>query len=105
MGGVEIIKLDLVVFFREIVLERFICIVMSKFFNKYNCLYMEVRFMEEGLVEVIDDGRIGLRDDFKNRFKILVEEFGWDKDFVKKIWCFGFEIIGLNMVVDMCKGV
>ncbi|VAH97592.1 unnamed protein product [Triticum turgidum subsp. durum] len=37
--------------------------------------------------------------------KILSEEFGWDKDLAKKIWCFGPETTGPNMVVDMCKGV
>ncbi|KAF9586961.1 hypothetical protein IFM89_039833 [Coptis chinensis] len=36
---------------------------------------------------------------------ILSEEFGWDKDLAKKIWCFGPETTGPNMVVDMCKGV
>ncbi|GJM93177.1 hypothetical protein PR202_ga09710 [Eleusine coracana subsp. coracana] len=39
------------------------------------------------------------------RSKILSEEFGWDKDLAKKIWCFGPETTGPNMVVDMCKGV
>ncbi|CAD5179039.1 unnamed protein product [Musa acuminata subsp. malaccensis] len=32
--------------------------------------------------------RIGPRDDPKARSKILSEEFGWDKDLAKKIWCF-----------------
>uniref|UniRef100_A0A0A0KH05 Tr-type G domain-containing protein n=1 Tax=Cucumis sativus TaxID=3659 RepID=A0A0A0KH05_CUCSA len=32
-------------------------------------------------------------------------EFAWDKDLAKKIWCFGPETTGPNMVVDMCKGV
>ncbi|XVE93098.1 hypothetical protein REPUB_Repub01dG0160900 [Reevesia pubescens] len=38
------------------------------------------------------------------RRKIL-QEFGWDKDLAKKIWCFGPETTGPNMVVDMCNGV
>jgi hypothetical protein len=41
----------------------------------------------------------------KVRSKILFEELGWDKDLAKKIWCFGSETTGRNMVVDMCKGV
>ncbi|VAI39507.1 unnamed protein product [Triticum turgidum subsp. durum] len=79
--------------------------VMSKSPNKHNRLYMEARPLEEGLAEAIDDGRIGPRDDPKVRSKILSEEFGWDKDLAKKIWCFGPETTGPNMVVDMCKGV
>ncbi len=36
---------------------------------------------------------------------MLAEEFGWDKDLAKKIWCFGPETTGPNMVVDKYKGV
>ncbi|XP_061368449.1 elongation factor 2 [Gastrolobium bilobum] len=105
MGGAEIIKSDPVVSFRETVLERSCRTVMSKSPNKHNRLYMEARPTEDGLAEAIDDGRIGPRDDPKVRSKILSEEFGWDKDLAKKIWCFGPETMGPNMVVDMCKGV
>ncbi|KAF3793444.1 Elongation factor 2 [Nymphaea thermarum] len=105
MGGAEIVVSDPVVSFRETVLEKSCRTVMSKSPNKHNRLYMEARPMEEGLAEAIDDGRIGPRDDPKVRAKILSEEFGWDKDLAKKIWCFGPETTGPNMVVDMCKGV
>ncbi|PPD71671.1 hypothetical protein GOBAR_DD31433 [Gossypium barbadense] len=98
MGGAEIIKSDPVVSFRETVLERSCRTVMSKSPNKHNRLYMEARPLEEGLAEAIDDGRIGPRDDPKVRSKILAEEFGWDKDLAKKIWCFGPETTGPNMV-------
>ncbi|GFZ05768.1 ribosomal protein S5/Elongation factor G/III/V family protein [Actinidia rufa] len=101
MGGAEIIKSDPVVSFRETVLEKSSRTVMSKSPNKHNRLYMEARPMEEGLAEAIDDGRVGPRDDPKVRSKILSEEFGWDKDLAKKIWCFGPETTGPNMVVDM----
>ncbi|GJV42161.1 elongation factor 2 [Tanacetum coccineum] len=105
MGGAEIIVADPVVSFRETVLEKSSRTVMSKSPNRHNRLYMEARPMEEGLAEAIDEGRIGPRDDPKARSKILSEEFGWDKDLAKKIWCFGPETTGPNMVVDMCKGV
>ncbi|KAG2310022.1 hypothetical protein Bca52824_021579 [Brassica carinata] len=105
MGGAEIVKSDPVVSFRETVLDRSVRTVMSKSPNKHNRLYMEARPLEEGLAEAIDEGRIGPRDDPKIRSKILAEEFGWDKDLAKKIWAFGPETTGPNMVVDMCKGV
>ncbi|KAD5318036.1 hypothetical protein E3N88_17982 [Mikania micrantha] len=105
MGGAEIVVSDPVVSFRETVLEKSSRTVMSKSPNKHNRLYMEARPMEDGLAEAIDEGRIGPRDDPKVRGKILAEEFGWDKDLAKKIWCFGPETTGPNMVVDMCKGV
>ncbi|PWZ57398.1 Elongation factor 2 [Zea mays] len=105
MGGAEIIVSPPVVSFRETVLEKSCRTVMSKSPNKHNCLYMEARPLEEGLAEAIDDDRIGPRDDPKVRSQILSQEFGWDKDLAKKIWCFGPETTGPNMVVDMCKGV
>ncbi|VVA35319.1 PREDICTED: elongation factor [Prunus dulcis] len=95
MGGAQIIKSDPVVSFRETVLEKSSRTVMSKSPNKHNRLKVFL---------AIDDGRIGPRDDPKIRSKILAEEFGWDKDLAKKIWCFGPETTCPNMVVDMCKG-
>ncbi|KAG0500459.1 hypothetical protein HPP92_000531 [Vanilla planifolia] len=105
MGGAEINQSKPVVSFRETVLEKSCRTVMSKSPNKHNRLYMEARPLEGGLAKAIDDGRVGPQDDPKSRAKILAEEFGWDKDLAKKIWCFGPETTGPNMVVDMCKGV
>ncbi|GBG73856.1 hypothetical protein CBR_g17567 [Chara braunii] len=105
MGGAEIRVSDPVVSFRETVLEKSCRTVMSKSPNKHNRLYFEARPLEDGLAEAIDDGKIGPKDDPKVRSKILAEEFKWDKDLAKKIWCFGPETTGPNMVVDMCKGV
>ena len=39
------------------------------------------------------------------RSKILSEEFGWDKELAKKIWAFGPDTTGPNMVTDITKGV
>ena len=50
-------------------------------------LPVQARPIEDGLAEAIDEGRVGPRDDPKIRSKILAEEFGWDKDLAKKIWC------------------
>lgn len=58
MGAAEI-----VVLFREMVLDKSIWTVMSKSPNKHNRLYFEARLPKEGLMEAIDDGRIGPRDD------------------------------------------
>ena len=66
---------------------------------------MQARPMEDGLAEAVDEGKVGPRDDPKGRSKILAEEFGWDKDLAKKIWCFGPDTTGPNMVTDVTKGV
>eukprot|EP00894_Picocystis_sp_ML_P002001 jgi/Pico_ML_1/52518/g3209.t1 len=62
--------------------------------------------LEEGLSEDIDEGKISPRDEPKARGKFLAEKYGWDKEVgAKKIWCFGPETTGPNLLVDMCKGV
>lgn len=50
---------DLVVSFRETVLEKLNHTVMSKSPNKHNCLYFEAKSLEEELAEAIDEGYIG----------------------------------------------
>lgn len=69
------------------------------------CWCLQARPLEDGLAEAIDEGRIGPRDDPKTRGKILSEEFGWDKDQAKKIWCFGPDTTGPNLMTDVTKGV
>ena len=49
--------------------------------------------------------QIGPRDDPKVRTKILTDDFGWDKELTKKIWCFGPDTNGPNLFVDITKGV
>eukprot|EP00884_Botryococcus_braunii_P016943 jgi/Botrbrau1/3932/Bobra.0365s0008.1 len=105
MGGAEIRISDPVVSFRETVIATSDHVVMSKSPNKHNRLYLQARPMEEGLAEAVDEGRVGPRDDPKIRSKILSEEFGWDKDLAKKIWCFGPDTTGPNMLTDITKGV
>ena len=93
-GGAEIRISDPVVSFRETVSATSDHVVMSKSPNKHNRIYLQARPMEDGLAEAIDDGKVGPRDDPKARSKVLSEDFGWDKDLAKKIWCFGPDTTG-----------
>lgn len=104
MGGTEIKKSDPVVSYRETMIEESRQ-VMTKSPNKHNRLYMVGKPMEEKMPEMIDDGTIGPRDDPKSRGRLLSEEFGWDKDISRKIWAFGPDAQGPNMVIDVTKGV
>merc|ERR1712003_337885 len=106
MGGAPIRVSDPVVSFRETVSKASDKTVMSKSPNKHNRVYMTARPLEEGLPEAIDEGFVGARDEPKARGRYLAEKFGWDKDIgARKIWCFGPDTTGPNMVVDMTKGV
>eukprot|EP00236_Picocystis_salinarum_P004199 CAMPEP_0183829118 /NCGR_PEP_ID=MMETSP0807_2-20130328/3140_1 /TAXON_ID=88271 /ORGANISM="Picocystis salinarum, Strain CCMP1897" /LENGTH=846 /DNA_ID=CAMNT_0026074325 /DNA_START=59 /DNA_END=2599 /DNA_ORIENTATION=- len=106
MGGAPLRISDPVVSFRETVSDTSDHMVMSKSPNKHNRLYMQANPLEEGLSEDIDEGKISPRDEPKSRGKFLAEKYGWDKEIgAKKIWCFGPETTGPNLLVDMCKGV
>ncbi|GER42220.1 elongation factor 2 [Striga asiatica] len=79
--------------------------VMSKSPDTRIRLYMKARPMTPPrLAKAIDDGLVGPKDDPEARSKILHEEFGWDKDLAKKIWCFGPNTTGPNILVNTCKG-
>jgi len=106
MGGAPIRVSDPVVSFRETVSKASEKTVMSKSPNKHNRVYMTARPLEDGLPEAIDEGIVGPRDEPKVRGRTLAEKFGWDKDIgARKIWCFGPDTQGPNMVIDMTKGV
>jgi elongation factor 2 len=53
----------------------------------------------------IEKGDVGPRDEPKVRGKKLTDEFEWDKNDTLKIWSFGPENVGPNMLVDTTKGV
>jgi len=53
----------------------------------------------------IESGKIGPRDDIKARARILADEHGWDVTDARKIWCFGPDTNGANLLVDQTKAV
>merc|ERR1719327_2009900 len=62
--------------------------------------------MDEELSKAIEDGSVGPKADPKERAKLLTEKFDWDKEnSARKIWCFGPETDGANVVVDQTVGV
>ena len=51
------------------------------------------------------EGEIKADGDAKERTKILVEKYDWDKATTQKIWCFGPDGSGPNLVDDVTVGV
>jgi len=78
---------------------------MSKSANKHNRLYVTAQPLDENLPELIEKGECGPKDDPKARGKRLVEEFNWDKNDTQKIWSFGPDNCGPNILIDATKGV
>jgi len=105
MGGAPIVVSEPVVSFRETVTAESSEVCLSKSPNKHNRLYVTARPLEEGLAEKIEDGKINPKDDSKNRARVLAEDYGWDVTEARKIWCFGPNTDGANVVVDCTKAV
>jgi len=105
MGGAEIKVSEPVVSFRETVIAESSETALSKSPNKHNRLYVTARPLEEGLPTAIDNGTVSARDDPKTRARKLAEDYGWDVTEARKIWSFGPNTDGNNMLVDCTKGV
>lgn len=96
---------DPVVSYRETVTEESDRMCLSKSPNKHNRLFMKAVNLPDGLPEAIDDKKITPRQEMKERARYLADEFGFDVGEARKIWCFGPEGTGPNLVVDVTKGV
>jgi len=105
MGGAEIKVSEPVVSFRETVTAESSETALSKSPNKHNRLYVVAKPLEEGLPTAIDNGTVSARDDPKTRARKLAEEYGWDVTEARKIWSFGPNTDGNNVLVDCTKGV
>ncbi|KAL5536007.1 EFT2_1 [Sanghuangporus sanghuang] len=104
-AGVPLKKSDPVVGYRETVKAESSIVALSKSQNKHNRLYVKAEPLDEELSKAIEAGKINPRDDFKARARILADEYGWDVTDARKIWCFGPETTGPNLLVDVTKGV
>ncbi|VDP16999.1 unnamed protein product [Soboliphyme baturini] len=98
-------KSDPVVSYRETVSAESDQLCLSKSPNKHNRLFMKALPMPEGLAEDIDKGTINPRGDLKERARLLAEKFNMDANEARKIWCFGPDGTGPNILVDCTKGV
>jgi elongation factor 2 len=103
--GIKLIITPPVVSFRETITAPTDRICLSKSPNKHNRIFMNAQPLEEGLAEAIDLGKYGPRADPKVQSRALADNYGWDPNDGKKLWCFGPETTGPNVLVDQTKGV
>jgi elongation factor 2 len=96
---------DPVVSYRETVSEESNQVCLSKSPNKHNRLYVKAMPMPDGLAEDIDKNEVNPRQDFKIRARYLNEKYEYDVTEARKIWCFGPEGTGPNLLIDATKGV
>ncbi|XP_061833882.1 elongation factor 2b-like [Nerophis lumbriciformis] len=98
-------KSDPVVSYRETVQSESSVMCLAKSPNKHNRLFMKARPFEDGLAEDIEKGEVTARQEQKARARYLADHYEWDVGEAKKIWCFGPDGTGPNMLVDVTKGV
>lgn len=103
--GIDIRTTDPVVSYRETVNTKSTQTCLSKSPNKHNRLWVTAEPFADGLSEAIENAEIGPRDDPKKRARLLSESYGWDVGEARKIWTFGPETTGPNILVDVSKGV
>lgn len=104
-AGVPLKISDPVVGYRETVKAESSIVALSKSQNKHNRLYAKALPLDEDLTLAIENGKVTARDDFKLRARVLADEFSWDVTDARKIWCFGPDTTGPNLLVDVTKGV
>merc|ERR1719468_453635 len=98
-------KSDPVVSYRETVSEESSIMCLSKSPNKHNRLFMRAVPMPDGLAEDIDDDEVSNKQDIKIRGRYLADKYEYDITEARKIWCFGPDTMGPNILVDCTKGV
>eukprot|EP00178_Gracilaria_changii_P005930 TRINITY_DN2011_c0_g1_i1.p1 TRINITY_DN2011_c0_g1~~TRINITY_DN2011_c0_g1_i1.p1 ORF type:complete len:662 (+),score=121.38 TRINITY_DN2011_c0_g1_i1:146-1987(+) len=103
--GIKLTITPPVVSFRETITTVTDKVCLSKSPNKHNRLFVTAQPLEDGLSEDIDNGKYGPRADPKIQARALADTYGWDPNDGKKIWCFGPETSGPNVLVDQTKGV
>lgn len=94
-----------VVQYRETVTAESSMDCLSKSPNKHNRIYMRALPLADELSDEIESGKISAKDDFKSRARVLADKYEWDVTEARKIWCFGPDGTGPNLLVDITKQV
>jgi len=104
-AGIPLKTGDPVVSYRETVTEESRIMCLSKSPNKHNRLFMKAAPLPEGVAEAIEDGHVTPRQEFKERARYLSEKHNMDVGEARKIWSFGPEGTGPNLLMDCTKAV
>mmetsp|Transcript_27965 Transcript_27965/g.39288 ORF Transcript_27965/g.39288 Transcript_27965/m.39288 type:complete len:831 (-) Transcript_27965:90-2582(-) len=104
-AGIPLRKSDPVVSYRETLSAESDRMCLSKSPNKHNRLFMKGAPIGDELATAIDDDKVSAKDDPKVRGRTLADDYEWDIGEARKIWSFGPEGSGPNLVVDTSKGV
>jgi len=101
----DFIVSDPVVSYRETVTTASTQTCLSKSPNKHNRMYFVAEPLDEEISVLIEKGTLGPKADPKEKVKQFKEKFEWDDNAARKIWCYGPETEGANVVVDQTAAV
>jgi elongation factor 2 len=101
----DFVMTDPVVSYRETVTCESSQTCLAKSPNKHNRIYLVAEPMEDEVSKAIEDGAAGPKADAKERAKLLKDKFSWEATEATKIWAWGPETEGANVVVDKTQGV
>ncbi|QPG73939.1 Elongation factor 2 [Brettanomyces nanus] len=104
-AGVPLKVSSPVVSYRETVAAKSSKTALSKSPNKHNRIYLRAEPMTEECTVGIENGKVNVRADLKVRARQMADDYGWDVTDARKIWCFGPDGQGPNVVVDSTKAV
>jgi len=96
---------DPVVSYRETVTCESSQTCLAKSPNKHNRIYLVAEPFPDELAKEMEEGPCGPKADIKERAKIMKERYDWDDESARKIWAWGPETSGANVVVDKTQGV
>ena len=106
MNGAPLKISEPVVSFRETTTAPSSVQCLSKSANKHNRLFCKGDALTEELALSMEDNEGGhATEDPKIRARFLADKYDWDVNEAKKIWCYGPDGKGPNVVVDVTKGV
>ncbi|CAF4216770.1 unnamed protein product [Rotaria sp. Silwood2] len=96
---------DSILSYRETISEESEIMCLAKSSNKRSRIYLKARPMPNGLLEDIDEGEVTSHQEVKARARYLNEQYDYDINEARRIWCFGPERTGPNFFIDCTKGV
>jgi len=90
--------------YKETVTQKSSIVCLSKSANKHNRLFVTAEPLDEQLCTAIEETTFKINGDMKERARELVENYSWDPNHARKIWAFGPEETGPNVLVDQTIG-
>jgi elongation factor 2 len=107
-NNMEIIKSEPVVPYKETITTKSKQVCMAKSGNNHNRISMVAEPLSEQLTNDIENGKFfkqGEKIDIKNVYKSLVDKYDWDSHDAKKLFAFGPDTNGSNVLVDQTSGI